>query len=839
MANSFYRSHWNPIRNGYYPQAQVQPESTKPKVISIPVHFVGSDNATGKKTPAPAPATTADTAMPTGEARVAAAVTIQRAVRGFLVRKNVRVVRQIAGEVEEIERKVREEEAKIRLDARQRLLVSETLMALLLRLDTVRGVRDFRKRVIRRVIRLQEMIDLFSAAAVDGPITLSEESSIDLEKTTDQTLHLDEMEEEKTALAMEMSETVESPKISCDTIATVDGTISTSCADQNLDVEEETHEADTELEMKILAEAESSERQSDLIEAAGGTISSRSLEDDQKSFVESAEESLINHEKIADQTLDLELLRRNENGADLEVNSPDTLESPKRKSDLIDIDLAQDGSRSSELEEEIPKANEEGASLVVESREEMEAKREDEMRMREMVERVALENERLKEMVAQLCSTSSKQCQLMEGLADRMEHLERLVHHRMDRRKKRRSIAACSALSSAKSRWRMANPFYRSHWNPIRYGYYPQAQIQPESTKPKVISIPVYFVGSDNATEKKTPAPATTANTIAGEVEEIERKVREEEAKIRLDARQRLLVSETLMALLLRLDTVRGVRDFRKRVIRRVIRLQEMIDLLSAAAVDGPITLSEESSIDLEKTTDQNLHLDEMEEEKTALAMEMSETVESPKISCDTVATVDGTISTSCADQNLDVEEETHEADTELEMKILAEAESSERQSDLIEAADGTISSRSLEDDHKSFVELAEESLINHEKIADQTLDLELLRRNENDGSRSSELEEETPKANEEGASLVVESMEEMEAKREDEMREMVERVALENDRLKEMVAQLCSTSSKQCQLMEGLADRMEHLERLVHHRMDRRKKRRSIATCSALSSAK
>ncbi|PKU87369.1 golgin subfamily A member 6-like protein 1 [Dendrobium catenatum] len=444
MANPFYRSHWNPIRNGYYPQAQIQPESTKPKVISIPVQFVGSDNATRKKTPAPA--TKTDTATPTGEARVAAAVTIQRSVRGFLVRKNVRLVRQIAGEVEEIERKVREEERKIRLDARERILVSETLMALLLRLDTVRGVRDFRKRVIRRVISLQEKIDFLSAAAVDGPITLSEESSIDLEKTTDQTLHLDEMEEEKTEFDMEMYETVESPKISSDTIATVDGTISRSCADQNLDAEEETHEADTVLEMEILAEAESSERQSDLTEAADGPISSRSLEDDQKSFVKLAEESLIDHEKIADQTLDLELLRRNENDADLEVNIPATLESPKRKSDLIDIDLVQDGSRSSELEEEIHKADEEEASLVVES---LEAKREDEMRMREMVERMALENDRLKEMVAQLCSTSSKQFQVMEGLADRLEHLERLVHHRMDRRKKRRSIAPCSALSSA------------------------------------------------------------------------------------------------------------------------------------------------------------------------------------------------------------------------------------------------------------------------------------------------------------------------------------------------------------------------------------------------------
>ncbi|KAK8964655.1 hypothetical protein KSP40_PGU019971 [Platanthera guangdongensis] len=179
--SSFYNHNWNPARYGSLPQ--IRPFSSKPKVVNIPVNFVSSDEASLKK---PSPPTTVSAAD-----RKAAAIAIQKAVRGFLVRMNARAVRQIAMEVSEIERKVREEEVKIRMDIKARIRVSEELMALLLRLDSVRWVRDLRKKMIRRVMALQEAIDSISAAAdgnsptIDIPVDLKgsvgesvEESSI-------------------------------------------------------------------------------------------------------------------------------------------------------------------------------------------------------------------------------------------------------------------------------------------------------------------------------------------------------------------------------------------------------------------------------------------------------------------------------------------------------------------------------------------------------------------------------------------------------------------------------------------------------------------------------------
>lgn len=88
---------------------------------------------------------------------------IQRAYRGFLVRKNLRAVRRIEAEVDAVEREVARAGDRLRRDARERLRVSETLMSLLFRLDSVRGVRYYRRRVIRRAIALQEAVDAIAA----------------------------------------------------------------------------------------------------------------------------------------------------------------------------------------------------------------------------------------------------------------------------------------------------------------------------------------------------------------------------------------------------------------------------------------------------------------------------------------------------------------------------------------------------------------------------------------------------------------------------------------------------------------------------------------------------
>ncbi|XP_028781406.1 BAG family molecular chaperone regulator 6-like [Neltuma alba] len=121
-----------------------------PKVVSIPVHFVGSERS-----------------------RSDSALKIQKVLRGFLVRKNLKKIAAISNEVNQIERKISDHETidLIRRNSCERLRINETLMNLLLRLDSVTsvdfGVRGCRKSVIKKAIALQEKLDLI-AAAVDS-----------------------------------------------------------------------------------------------------------------------------------------------------------------------------------------------------------------------------------------------------------------------------------------------------------------------------------------------------------------------------------------------------------------------------------------------------------------------------------------------------------------------------------------------------------------------------------------------------------------------------------------------------------------------------------------------
>ncbi|KAK7824827.1 bag family molecular chaperone regulator 5, partial [Quercus suber] len=93
------------------------------------------------------------------------ALKIQKVFRGFLVRKSVKKIAAIRREVDEAERRISREEAleSMKNDPKERLRVNETLMSLLFRLDSVRGVdsgvRDCRKSVIKRAIALQEFLD--------------------------------------------------------------------------------------------------------------------------------------------------------------------------------------------------------------------------------------------------------------------------------------------------------------------------------------------------------------------------------------------------------------------------------------------------------------------------------------------------------------------------------------------------------------------------------------------------------------------------------------------------------------------------------------------------------
>lgn len=136
--------------------------------------------------------------MESGRKRSDSAVKIQKAFRGFVVRKNLKKISAIRREVNEIEHKIAEKETfdLIRTNSKERLKVIEALMSLLFRLDSVRGVdagvRDFRKAVIKKAIALQELIDAIVAGnhtPESGHIANSENQTEEIGETAmDQTL---------------------------------------------------------------------------------------------------------------------------------------------------------------------------------------------------------------------------------------------------------------------------------------------------------------------------------------------------------------------------------------------------------------------------------------------------------------------------------------------------------------------------------------------------------------------------------------------------------------------------------------------------------------------------
>ncbi|KAL4586194.1 hypothetical protein LXL04_010826 [Taraxacum kok-saghyz] len=157
MNGPFFRNYYNQQPSRYVPVQQTQQRSS-PKVFSVPVHFVSSEQ----------PRTTLS------KLKDSAAIKIQKVFRGFIVRKSVNKVASIRNEVSEIERRINSIEVidLIRRDAKERLRVNETLMSLLFKLDSIRGidsgVRVLRKAVTSKAIALQEKVDSIALAQAES-----------------------------------------------------------------------------------------------------------------------------------------------------------------------------------------------------------------------------------------------------------------------------------------------------------------------------------------------------------------------------------------------------------------------------------------------------------------------------------------------------------------------------------------------------------------------------------------------------------------------------------------------------------------------------------------------
>ncbi|RLM69485.1 uncharacterized protein C2845_PM17G09790 [Panicum miliaceum] len=158
---------------GFFADAAPEPVSVAPrprvessKPVSIPVHFVGSDPDPEHGTAGVAAAMAPWKRAPSAEE---AAVRVQAAARGLLARRSVRAVREVEREAEEAGAKIAREAEALRGDARARIAVGEALMRMLLRLDAVRGAREYRRRVTKRVLALQDAVDALEPKKAPEP----------------------------------------------------------------------------------------------------------------------------------------------------------------------------------------------------------------------------------------------------------------------------------------------------------------------------------------------------------------------------------------------------------------------------------------------------------------------------------------------------------------------------------------------------------------------------------------------------------------------------------------------------------------------------------------------
>ncbi|KAM7511927.1 hypothetical protein LguiB_010802 [Lonicera macranthoides] len=110
-----------------------------------------------------------------------AAVIIQSAYRGFEVRKwepliKLKLIAKVKEQASAIKSsfQVLESSSDVQSDDKQRLVLGETIMSLLLKLDTIQGlhpsIRDFRKSVARELVGLQEKLDSLATKKLEGSI---------------------------------------------------------------------------------------------------------------------------------------------------------------------------------------------------------------------------------------------------------------------------------------------------------------------------------------------------------------------------------------------------------------------------------------------------------------------------------------------------------------------------------------------------------------------------------------------------------------------------------------------------------------------------------------------
>ncbi|KAM7497710.1 hypothetical protein LguiA_022124 [Lonicera macranthoides] len=369
-------SWYQPSRTRYSPAVGGIPVNQtchpKPKIRSIPVHFVGSEAARPES----------------------AALRIQKVFRGFFVRKSIKRIMAIKSQVEEIERSILEKENMelIRKDAKERLRVNETLMALIFKLDSIRGfspgIRDCRKAVIKKAVSLQEKVDFIAASPLDQTSLVSpdhrDEEAVDAENCN-------------SAAAESFNQTQE-PNHRDEEV--VDADNSNSAAAKSLNEAQEPDRRDEEVvdaENYNLAAAESLDHAQEMKEAAQDFIFEDGREG-REGNTPVNEDSELNLAENCDEMTDIHDYESEVNADEepcviKEVAESECVEEEKEK------DVETDNTKQK------LKEGEEGNKQVL--------------------EKMVSENEKMMKMMSQLCERNELQMRMLTSLTQRVERLEK------------------------------------------------------------------------------------------------------------------------------------------------------------------------------------------------------------------------------------------------------------------------------------------------------------------------------------------------------------------------------------------------------------------------------
>lgn len=405
MESPFFRSNWNnfPPRSVNSPssvrQVPVQRQAKPtPKVVSIPVHFVSSE-----------------------QTRSDSALKIQKVFRGFLVRKSVKKIASIRREVDEIEKRISKPVTVelIRKDSKERLKVNETLMNLLFRLDSIRGVdsgvRGCRKAVIKRAIALQDRVDSIvagdqpSGAAVDEALEADQAAET---KGADEVSERVDVNENAAENASELQ--LEDPEAECSSTSLAEHSNS---SDRAPEIEDSANEA-----AKVKPQDQDKPLSNPKI-----ALEALDLRDENQEKGEAIEdrESIGDANGIAEERLGTNCDTESQSGSSPIPQS--VIEAEEENTQVKEKDgmeMVQDGENEEKVEENCTVGDGENTK-----------------KNKDILERMMEDNERMMGLMTELFERNEMQTRLLSSLSQRVDQLEKaLVCEKLRKKKKRRAL---------------------------------------------------------------------------------------------------------------------------------------------------------------------------------------------------------------------------------------------------------------------------------------------------------------------------------------------------------------------------------------------------------------